>query len=29
MDDFLHAVQNGSTNLWLFLPAAILLGALH
>ena len=29
MNDFLHAVQNGSTNLWLFIPAAILLGALH
>lgn len=29
MQDFLHAVQNGSANLWLFLPAAILLGALH
>ena len=29
MQDFLHAVQSGSTNLWLFIPAAILLGALH
>jgi nickel/cobalt exporter len=29
MNDFLHAVQNGSTNVWLFIPAAILLGALH
>jgi nickel/cobalt transporter (NicO) family protein len=29
MNDFLHVVQNGSTNLWLFIPAAILLGALH
>ncbi len=29
MNNFLHAVQNGSTNLWLFIPAAILLGALH
>lgn len=29
MNDFLHAVQNGSANLWLFIPAAILLGALH
>jgi len=29
MQDFLHAVQNGSANLWLFIPAAILLGALH
>ncbi len=29
MNDFLHAVQNGSTNLWLFIPAAIGLGALH
>ena len=29
MNDFLHALQNGSTNLWLFIPAAILLGALH
>src|SRR6267154_4444786 len=29
MDDFLHAIQNGSTNLWLFIPAAVLLGALH
>jgi nickel/cobalt transporter (NicO) family protein len=27
--DLLHAIQNGSTSLWLFLPAAILLGALH
>ena len=29
MNDFLHAVQSGSTNVWLFIPAAILLGALH
>ncbi|MDQ6632009.1 MAG: sulfite exporter TauE/SafE family protein [Verrucomicrobiota bacterium] len=29
MPDFLHALQSGSTNLWLFIPAAILLGALH
>ena len=29
MPDFLHALQNGSTNLWLFIPTAILLGALH
>src|SRR5471032_3128850 len=29
MTDFLHALQNGSTSLWLFIPAAILLGALH
>jgi nickel/cobalt exporter len=29
MNDFLHAVQTGSTSLWLFIPAAILLGALH
>src|SRR5476649_1716218 len=29
MTDFLHALQNGSTSLWLFIPAAILLGGLH
>lgn len=29
MNVFLHAVQSGSTNLWLFIPVAILLGALH
>ena len=29
MPDFLHALQNGSTNLWIFIPTAILLGALH
>ena len=29
MPDFLHALQNGSTNLWVFIPTAILLGALH
>ena len=29
MNDFLHALQNGSTSLWLFIPAAILLGAMH
>ncbi|HEV2695187.1 MAG TPA: nickel/cobalt efflux transporter [Verrucomicrobiae bacterium] len=29
MPDFLHALQNGSGNLWLFIPAAILLGAMH
>ena len=29
MPDFLHALQSGTTHLWLFIPAAILLGALH
>ena len=29
MPDFLHALQNGSANLWLYIPAFILLGALH
>ncbi len=29
MPDFLRALQNGSTSLWLFIPTAILLGALH
>lgn len=29
MPDFLQAMQNGSSQLWLFLPAATLLGALH
>jgi nickel/cobalt exporter len=29
MPDFLHALQSGAGNLWLFIPAAILLGALH
>lgn len=29
MPDFIHALQNGSTSLWLFIPSAILLGALH
>jgi len=29
MNDFLQALQSGSTNLWLFIPAAVLLGALH
>ena len=29
MPDFLHALQNGAGNLWLFIPTAILLGALH
>ncbi len=29
MPDFFHALQSGSTNLWLFIPSAILLGALH
>jgi len=29
MPDFFQALQNGSTNLWLFIPTAILLGALH
>lgn len=29
MPDFLHALQSGANNLWLFIPAAILLGALH
>ena len=27
--DFLHALQSGAANLWLFIPTAILLGALH
>jgi len=25
----MHALQNGSGNLWFFIPTAILLGALH
>ncbi len=29
MPDFLHALQSGTTSLWLFIPTAILLGALH
>jgi nickel/cobalt transporter (NicO) family protein len=29
MPDFLQALQNGSTHLWFFIPAAILVGALH
>jgi len=29
MPDFLQALQNGTTSLWLFIPTAILLGALH
>ncbi len=29
MPDLAHLIQNGSTNLWLFVPSAILLGALH
>jgi len=29
MSDIVQALQNGSGNLWLFIPAAILLGALH
>ena len=29
MPDFLHALQNGAANLWLFIPTAILLGAMH
>lgn len=29
MPDFVQALQNGTMSLWLFIPAAILLGALH
>src|SRR5476651_617478 len=29
MPDLLHALQTGSGSLWLFIPTAILLGALH
>jgi len=29
MPDLAHLIQSGSTNLWLFVPSAILLGALH
>lgn len=29
MSDFLLAVQSGAVNLWVFIPTAILLGALH
>ena len=29
MPDFIHALQSGGTSLWLFIPSAILLGALH
>jgi nickel/cobalt exporter len=29
MPDLIHALQSGHTSLWLFIPTAILLGALH
>ncbi len=29
MPDLIHALQSGSTSLWIFIPSAILLGALH
>jgi nickel/cobalt transporter (NicO) family protein len=29
MNDLLHALQNGSVSLWVFIPSAILLGAMH
>jgi nickel/cobalt exporter len=29
MSDFAHALQSGAAHLWLFIPSAILLGALH
>ena len=29
MTDILHALENGSANWWIFIPTAILLGALH
>ena len=29
MPDFLQALQSGAANLWIFIPTAILLGALH
>jgi nickel/cobalt exporter len=29
MPDLIHALQNGGMSLWLFIPSAILLGALH
>lgn len=29
MPDIAHLLQQGSTNLWIFIPSAILLGALH
>src|SRR4051812_34107115 len=29
MPDFVHALQSGSVSLWVFIPTAILLGALH
>jgi nickel/cobalt exporter len=29
MPDLVHALQSGATHLWLFIPSAILLGALH
>ena len=29
MDDFAHLLQQGAANAWLFIPSAILLGALH
>src|SRR5215472_3408826 len=29
MPDLAHLLQQGSTNLWIFIPSAIVLGALH
>src|SRR5262245_7422081 len=29
MTDIVHSIQNGAANLWIFIPSAILLGALH
>ncbi len=29
MPDLVHALQSGAANLWLFIPTAVLLGALH
>ena len=29
MPDLLHSLQSGAANLWLFIPTAILLGAMH
>ena len=29
MNDFSHLLQQGAMNAWLFIPSAILLGALH
>ena len=29
MTSFADLIQQGSTNLWLFIPSALLLGALH